>query len=133
MYLKIVYGVGLLAIAFISGWGINGWRLDAEISDLKKTRSDEIAKQYKDAADDLKAGAQRIKTAADDANLNIASLGQNLDILRKDFKNAKPPALPAGCVLDSVRMRGLAEAAATTNEAFTRLRISPSLQTNNHP
>lgn len=116
----------VLAGAFGAGWAVNGWRKDAEITDLKRENAVADAKQSQAALADLAAASRRIKDAADSANIDVSALGRKLDAISKEQKNVKP--LPVDCRLDPIRLRNLAEAAAAVNQAAFGLKPSRSLQ-----
>jgi len=119
----------LLATGAGAGWTAQGWRKDAEIAGIEKARAEDKASQADNALADLTAASSKVKAAADGAQIDIDALGAKLDAIHKDFRNAKPPALPADCRLDPIRLRKLTNTASAVNEAAAGLRISPALQT----
>lgn len=111
---------GLLAIGFAAGWFINGWRLHADVADLKTARAVEIAVQYKDAAEDLKASAEVVKEAAIGNRTDVTAISSKLAAIDQRIKNAPPAPLPPDCKPGPVRLRDLSEAAAAVDKTIAR-------------
>src|SRR5690606_21816158 len=107
-----------LAVGFGSGWQVQGWRKAAEIADLKRVRSDDIARQSQAALNNFTAAVDTINAAARGARLDLSNLGGKLDAIRQDFKNAKPAPLPVDCRPDAVRVHKLTAAAAAVDHAI---------------
>lgn len=118
--IKLLAGVAALALAFGAGWGVNGWRLHADLSDEKADRANEISQASQVALADYKEGAKAIKDAATGAQVDITTLGAKLDTIDRRIKNAKPAPLPADCRPGPVRLHNLAEAAAAVDAATAR-------------
>lgn len=110
----LVLAVGV-AVAFGAGFAVQGWRLGAQIAELKASRANEIAAQSQAALNDLSDASKKINQAANDYASIETTLGKKMDQLRKDFKDAKP--LPPDCRPDSVRVRNLDAAIDAANEA----------------
>lgn len=125
---KFVAVLLFMLAGFGAGWTANGWRLKAEISELKTARANEVAKQSQDALNDLTAATKHVKEAAEGYQSDTRRLDAKLDAIQKDVRNAKPFPLPADCKLDDVRLRRLTEAATAVNEAAFGLRLSAGLQ-----
>lgn len=129
-----VGGVVAAALAlFAAGWQVNGWRLDATIADLKAEHASDIAKQSQDALKELADASKKVKDSADTANVEVSALNAKLDVIHREFKNAKPAPLPSDCKLDDVRLRNISAAVATLNETITRLKSSAALQATESP
>lgn len=113
-------GAGALAIAlgFGSGWTANGWRLGAELSDLKATHAGEQATQAATAITDMKADAASIHAAATEYAAIESTLAPKIAALTKELKNA--PKLPPGCRPDDFRVRNLEAAVDAANAAAAR-------------
>jgi len=118
--IKLLVGVGIITLAFGAGWTANGWRLHADISDIKTTQANEISQASQVALADYKEGAKAIKDAAAGAQLDLSNLGMKLDAIDRRTKNAKPPPLPPDCRPGPVRLRNLSEAAAAIDAAIAR-------------
>jgi uncharacterized protein HemX len=129
----LICGAAGVCIGASSAWYVQGLRMNSKVSSLQATRSDEISEQYKQAADDLVAGAKKVKESADGANVDISALNKSLNDLKKASKNANPKPLPDDCRLDADRLSGITEAAATANAAVAGLRLSPGLQADKRP
>lgn len=131
------YRLALLAVAFAAafgvGWTVQGWRKNAEIAELKAERANEISAQYKDSLDDFVAASNVVKSAADQANVDVSVLDKRLSAIQKEFKNAKPIPLPPDCRLDDVRVRNLNEAAAAVNETIARRKPGAAVSPNSNP
>lgn len=123
-------GVLALVLGFGAGWTANGWRLHRDIAEIKQAQSDEKAKQSQKGLDDLATAAKKVNEAATSAHTDVSVLGQKLDAIDKEFKNAKPAPLPPDCHLDDRRLRRLTDAAAAVNESALGLRLSRELQGN---
>jgi hypothetical protein len=107
-----------IAIGFGGGWTVNGWRLGADLSELKAQHAEERAVQAQGALADLATAAAKIHAAADQYAGIQTTLGTKLEQLRKEFQNAKP--LPVNCRPDDFRLRHLKSAVDATNEAAAR-------------
>lgn len=117
---QVAAGAALLALSFGAGWVVNGWRLHADVADLKATRAGEVADQYKAAAEDLKAAAEVVKESAIGNRTDAAAIGAKLASIDQRIKNAPPAPLPADCKPGPVRLRNLAEAAAAVDQTIAR-------------
>jgi hypothetical protein len=106
---KIAAAVVLLLVGIGIGFQVQGWRKDAEISQLG-------SKQSNAALEDLKTASKAIKDQAAGFQLDTADLKTQMGALRKEFKNVRP--LPAGCKPDADRLRNLQQAVSTTNKAI---------------
>ena len=74
---------------FGGGWTTNGWRLNAEISDIKAMRSKEVATQATATVTTMKEDAKAIHEATEEFVAIQNTLGPKLDSLKKELKNAK--------------------------------------------
>lgn len=106
----------VLAI-FFAGWISNGWRKDAEISSIVEKQAKADLTSAKKALADLNAASKTIHDKADEFNAVNVTLGQKLDAIRKDLKNAKP--LPVDCKPDDFRLRKLSDSISAANKAAT--------------
>lgn len=108
----------LAALLFGAGWQINGWRLNAEIADLKREHAEEKARESQKELDDFITASKTIKDAAQNANLDVSSLNKQLAAIHKEFKDAQRP-LPADCKPDGARLQRLAKSVEATRNAAT--------------
>lgn len=115
LFTLLIAGAAAVLFGFGSGWTANGWRLNAEIARITAQHADEKTRSTSAALDDFKKTADSIASAADRYANAQANLGDKLDRIRKDLKNAKP--LPVDCKPDDVRVRNLADAIRAANEA----------------
>lgn len=119
--LSLLIAAGIIFAAGCGyGWTANGWRLGAQIADVKAERANETATQNKEVLDDFVETAKKIKEQADGANADFAVLGTELAQIRKEFKNAKAKPLPVDCRPDDVRMRSLTRSVDTVRKAVAR-------------
>lgn len=109
-----------LAIGFGSGWSVNGWRLSAEIADMKRIDAEVISTASQAALLDYAAGAKQIKDAAVGAQVDVSGMNNKLADIQRRMKNAPPPVLPVDCRPGSLRLQYLTEAAAATDKAAAR-------------
>ena len=113
-------GAAALVIGFGAGWQVQGWRGAAELSGVKLSNAEAITQASEVALSDYKLAATVIKDAAAGAQVDVTNLGAKLDAINRKIKNAPPPPLPADCRPGPVRLRNLAEAAATADAAIAR-------------
>jgi hypothetical protein len=107
-----------LFIGFGGGWTANGWRLGAEISDIKADHAQQKAKAAGETVTTMKADAAAIHTAAEEFAKLQSTLGPKFDALKNEVRNAKTTApLPAGCLPDVIRVRNLDAAIDAANAA----------------
>jgi hypothetical protein len=120
--LALLAGAALaLVLGFGSGWQVNGWRLGAEIADLKGDYANEKKDQAESALVDFKEESKKIRAAADDFMAVQSSLDKKVNDIRKDLKHVQATSpLPADCLPDAGRMRILEDAVKAAREAATR-------------
>lgn len=116
----LVIGIGA------GGFGAKLWYADT-IADLKiaaaNAKTDEanaVSQASQVALSDLVAGAQQIKAAALGAQTDLTAVRADMATIRRNQKNAPPPALPADCRPGPIRLRNLAETAAAADKAIAR-------------
>lgn len=109
---------GICALCFGAGWTVNGYRLNVEIADLQKEKSDETAAKAAAALDKFTAAANVISGAAESAKLDNTALFSKLNAIHKGMTNAKP--LPVDCKPDAIRLQSLKDAVRATNDATAR-------------
>jgi hypothetical protein len=109
-----------LAMGTGTGWVVNGWRLGHDLAELQAAHADERANQAQAALQDLAEATKKINDAAAGAQADVSVLNSKLDLMRKEFKHAKPAPLPVDCRADAVRMRDLRAAADAANQAAAR-------------
>jgi hypothetical protein len=112
---KIAASFALAVGLFIAGWLANGWRLGAELADVRAEHAGQVAIQATAALSTMKADADAIHAAAQQLGAIEITLGPKIDALKKEIRNAKP--LPAGCVPDAGRVRNLDAAIDAANAA----------------
>jgi hypothetical protein len=113
----LVLGAGALtaALAFGAGWAVNGWRLGAELADLRAKHAQEQVTQATAAVSTLRADAAAIHQAAAEYAGIQSALAPKITALTKELRNAKP--LPVDCRPDVVRVRNLDAAIDAANQA----------------
>jgi len=120
-------GALALVLGFGGGWKVNGWRLDANLEHVQAEQQKSRADQADAAIADLVAATGKIKAAAEGAHVDLAGLTKKLDVIRKDFRDAKPAPLPVDCRPDAVRVRELTAAADAVDEAIAGQRAGPAM------
>lgn len=115
--LQLAIGAGAVAAAlcFGAGWAINGWRLGADVANLRAERAQEQAAQATAAVSTLQADAAAIHQAASEYAGIRSTLVPTIAALTKELRNAKP--LPVDCRPDDVRVRNLDAAIDAANQA----------------
>lgn len=113
--IKVAAGIALAATLFGAGWFTNGWRLGAELAQVRAEHADQAAKQATATLTTLQADAVAINAAAQQLGAIESTLGPKIDALKKEIRNA--PKLPAGCGPDPVRVRNLDAAIDAANAA----------------
>jgi len=114
-WVKIGIGAGVLALAFLAGWWVNGWRKDAELAELTAARAQADLATANQALGDLRAAGADIRARADEYRGITTELGAAASAIRKELKNAKP--LPADCRPDDFRVRKLSDAVDAAKRA----------------
>lgn len=114
-WVKIAIGAVVLALAFLAGWWVNGWRKDAEIAELTATQAKADLAAATQALGQLKTASADIRARADEYRGITTELGAAASAIRKELKNAKP--LPADCRPDDFRMRKLSDAVDAAKQA----------------
>lgn len=105
----------ILVLGFAGGWLVNGWRLGADLAELRAEHAEQIATQATATVTTMQADAAAIHTAAGQVVAIQNTLGSKMDALRKEIKNAK--ALPDGCAPTDDRVRHLDAAIDAANAA----------------
>lgn len=119
--------VGALAIGLASGaTGAKLWYADTvadlkvEIATMKATTAKSEATDARTALAHYKTAAEVVTAAALGAKTDLTSVRSDVAIIRRNQKNAPPPALPDNCRPGPVRLRNLAENAAAIDSAISR-------------
>lgn len=123
-----VLSIAILAGAFSAGWGVNGWRKDAEIAYLKAEKADDLARMEREKSEALLAAnseSKRLQDIKDEAlrkanqraaqNQSAAdSARSELDRLRDDIaaSDRATPAIASGTDAATTARALLAECAA---------------------
>lgn len=114
----LIIGVIMAVGGFVSGWYVQGTRMEARLASVKLEQSKEETKQADAAMADLVSAAKTITEAAVSAQLDVSGVNAKLDQIRRDMKNEKPKPLPADCKPDAPRMRTLAAATDAVDQAI---------------
>lgn len=122
---KVGLAIALAALAvlagFAGGWVVNGWRMTAQIAEVRQVRAEDRADLAESALKDLSEGASRVKAAAEAYNKDSSAITGQLNQISKDLKSyAKDKPLSADCRPDAGRVRSLAEAVAAAKQAAAR-------------
>ncbi|MES2787661.1 MAG: hypothetical protein V4684_19500 [Pseudomonadota bacterium] len=117
--LHLLAGLAVASVVgFGGGWTANGWRLGAELSDIKTVHAQQVAKAAGEAVTTMKADAVAIHTAAEEFATLQSTLGPKFDALKNEVRNAKAATpLPTGCLPDDARVRNLNAAIDAANAA----------------
>ena len=119
--------VGALVIGLAGGaTGAKLWYADTvadlnvKIAGMKATTAKNEAADARTALADYKTAAEVVTAAALGAQTDLTAVRSDMAILRRNQKNAPPPALPDNCRPGPVRLRNLAESAAALDSAIVR-------------
>lgn len=117
-YARLAIALAIAAACFGTGWTIQGWHKDSDIAALKLQQSNDRAAVAEKAFDDLRAGTEKMQTAATELSGIKLNLDGKLDKIGKDLKNvqAQKP-LPADCKPDDLRVLNLKAAIDAANSA----------------
>jgi len=115
LQLAVVAGAAAVALAFGSGWTVNGWRLGAEVANLRAQHAQVQAAQATATVSTLQADAAAIHEAATEYAGIQSTLAPKIAALTKELRNA--PRLPVDCRPDDVRVRNLDAAIDAANQA----------------
>lgn len=119
--LVILGGAALVgALGFGAGWTTNGWRLKADIAEIKTANAEAISQASQVALSDYQDAAKSIKDAAAGAQVDLSNVSAQLVAIRRNQKNAPPPPLPADCRPGAQRLHNLSETAAAADRAISR-------------
>lgn len=111
MYRNLIAGVALLAVSFVAGWGVQGWRKDAEINRLiavqtQATLAAEVKARKSEQA--ITTAAQESRKVNDAKTKKIrANLERTISELRSRPERSEVPAVA-----------GVAEAGCTGTKLF---------------
>jgi hypothetical protein len=119
-FIMLIAGSAVAIAGFGAGWGVNGWRLGAQIADLRAEHAAAREKLATDALDTIKADTQRVVNAADLVIKHQTALSNSFVILRNEVRNANRNPLPVDCRPDDIRMRQFDAAIRAANEAIAR-------------
>ncbi len=112
--------VGALVIGGASGAYADHVYMSSKIDKMELAQAKSEAADSKLALSDYKVAAQVISDAALGAQTDLTSVNARLAAIMKGQKNAPPPALPVDCRPGPVRLRNLAETAATADSSIAR-------------
>lgn len=94
-----------VALGFGAGWGINGWRLNAEVAEVKADAAEQRAASANAALDQLAGRLETMNTATTAAQLDVSTLAAKMDQIRKEQKHAQAQTpLPPDCRPDTGRL-----------------------------
>lgn len=115
--LRLAAGAGVAAVvlAFGAGWAVNGWRLGADLANLRAAHAQAQAAQANATVSTLQADAAVIHQAATEYAGIQSTLAPKITALTKELRNAKP--LPVGCAPTPDRVRNLDAAIDAANQA----------------
>ena len=114
--LVLLAGAALAAaVGAGAGWTANGWRLGAELADLKASYAGQQATQAAATVSTMKQDATQIHEAAKAFLTAQQAIGPKFDALKKEMHDAKP--LPPDCRPDDRRVRNLDAAIDAANSA----------------
>ena len=109
MKTKIIIAIGVIAIAFSSGWIVNGWRLSTDSTTEKLSAIQSNADHFRDAT-------KKINDSANEYLGNSERLEKQIAELKKELAHAKKNRpLPVECRLDADRLRVLKDVVHTAN------------------
>lgn len=117
---KAIAAAVALGLSFGAGWAVNGWRLAADLAEVKAARFDEAAQQSRDALTNYQAAAEVIHDAAASAQIDLSGFAAQLAAIRKAQRETHPPPLPTDCKPGAIRLRNLAETAAAADATIAR-------------
>jgi hypothetical protein len=129
LYMTAAICIATALVSFGAGWGVNGWRLGAQIADLKAEYAESREKLATDALDTIKADTARVTEAADRFIQHQTTLSTSFAAMRQEFRNANRNPLPADCRPDTVRMQYLESAISAANEAIAGSKPGPTVPT----
>lgn len=113
----LLVGAALAAVlGFGAGWETNGWRLGAELADVKASYAGQKATEAAATVSTMKADADTIHEAAETFLKGQQALGPKFEALKKEMHDAKP--LPPDCRPDDRRVRNLESAIDAANAAI---------------
>lgn len=111
MKTKIIIAIGVIAVAFSSGWIVNGWRLSSSYQAEK-------AEVVQANADHFADVSRKVNEAATEHVSKTYKLEEKIKELQKELANAKKNRpLPADCRPDADRLRVLKDAITAANTA----------------
>ena len=111
MKTKIIIAIGVIAIAFSSGWIVNGWRLSVDSTAEKLSAVQANADHFADVS-------RKVNTEASQYVKKTYELKNEIDSLKKELAHAKKNhPVPADCRPDPDRLRGLKDAVTAANTA----------------
>ena len=111
MKTKIIIAIGVIAIAFSSGWLVNGWRMSSSYQAEK-------AEVVQANADHFADVSRKVNTEANQYVKKTYELKNEIDSLKKELAHAKKNhPVPADCRPDPDRLRVLKDAVTAANTA----------------
>lgn len=100
-----------LAIGFMAGWIVNGWRMSSDIEHEK-------VEAVQESANHFAVASKQINESAKDYIGKSEQLKKQIEKLKKELSDAKKNyPVPADCRPDSDRLRVLKNAVAAANRA----------------
>lgn len=94
--------------------------LKVDIATIEKDNAEAISQASQVALSDYKIAAEVVSAAALGAQTDLTAMRADMATIRRNQKNAPPPPLPADCRPGPVRLRNLAESAATADRSIAR-------------
>ncbi len=115
-YWKTGITLAVVLTAFLAGWIINGMRWQTRLANLEKTHAEETLKAEQRAREIQKGLLERLRQSAETYQAMEQKSAQETAKLKQDLKNAqKKNPLPAGCQLDTDRLRIIQNAVTAAN------------------
>lgn len=111
---------GALVIGGASGAYADHVYMSGKLKDIELAQVKSEVEDAKTALADYKTAAEVISNAALGAQTDLTTINSRLAAIMKGQKNAPPPALPVDCKPGAIRLRNLAETAATADSAIAR-------------
>lgn len=124
--LRLLGTIAVLAIAFGSGWAVNGWRLDAQQKQQMERMAEETAQRLMEQREEFSRRLAELRASETALSDQLDNFRRENRELREDIENAEVvtitervevpadcPAVPQCATVDSVRFRELYNRAGT--------------------
>lgn len=111
---------GGLLLGALGGAAVDHAFMSAKVAAIKLDNAEAVSQASQVALSDYQEAAKTIKDAAAGAQLDLSNVSAQLATIRRNQKNAPPPALPADCRPGPQRLHNLSETAAAADQAISR-------------